>query len=193
MSLQDRTLQPTIWDSRRTWYGLIVLTLLLGIVWTLNSRVQDGTKPTASPPAPRTGFPAPDFTLATVDGQTVTLSELRGRPILINFWATWCPPCRAELPAIQATYERYADRGLVVLAVDMAEPPATVAAFAQELGLSFLIPLDQDGSVAEQYRVRAIPTSFFVDREGIVRSIFIGPMNEPIIEDRLRPLMGEAS
>ena len=183
--------QPTIWDRRPAWYGLMGLTLILSVAWIWLSRVPGPSDAAAAPPAPRAGFRAPDFTLATLDGQSVTLSELQGRPVLINFWATWCPPCRAELPAIQAAYDQYADQGLVVLGVDMAEPPDVVAAFVQQFGLRFPIPLDRDGEVATRYKVRAIPTSFFVDRQGIVRSVFIGPMNGPLIEDRLSQILTE--
>ncbi|MFQ5855599.1 MAG: TlpA family protein disulfide reductase [Anaerolineae bacterium] len=200
MSLKNEVLQPSVWAQREAWHGLMALSLILGVVWILVSRIPGQTDPTAAPPAPRAGFRAPDFTLGTLDGETVTLSDLQGQPVLINFWATWCPPCRAELPAIQAAYERYGDQGLpvrgtqtglVVLAVDMAESADAVAAFAQRFGLGFPIPLDRDGQVATQYRVRAIPTSFFVDREGVVRSVFTGPMNGPLIEDRLAQVMRE--
>jgi thiol-disulfide isomerase/thioredoxin len=113
----------------------MALTVLLSIAWILMSRVPGPIDPTAAPPAPRAGFRAPDFTLTTLDGETVTLSDLRGQPVLINFWATWCPPCRAEMPAIQAAYEQYAAQELVVLGVDMAESPQTVAGFVQESSL----------------------------------------------------------
>ena len=192
MSLRSERVRPSIWEQRATWYGLMASTLILGVFWILMSRVPGPADPTAAPPAPRTGFRAPDFTLTTLAGETVTLSDLRGRPVLINFWATWCPPCRAEMPAIQAAYERYAPQGLVVLGVDMAESPNVVAAFVERFGIRFPIPLDRDGRVATQYRVRAIPTSFFVDREGVVRSVFTGPMNTPLIEDRLSQILGEA-
>jgi peroxiredoxin len=192
-AVSGERVQPSIWDHRHTWHGLMALTLILGAAWLLASRVQSVADPKTLAPAPQAGFPAPDFTLTTLDGETVTLSALRGRPVLINFWATWCPPCRAELPAIQSAYDRYADQGLVVLAVDMAEPPQTVAAFAEEFGLRFPIPLDRDGQVAAQYRVRAIPTSFFVDREGVIRSVFIGPMNGPLIDNRLAQILREGT
>ena len=185
------SLWSSIWDRRATWHGLMALTLILGVLWIAASRVPGPADPAAAPPAPRTGFRAPDFTLTTLEGETVTLSDFKGQPVLINFWATWCPPCRAEMPAIQAAYERYAAQGLVVLGVDMAESPDVVAAFVQRFGIRFPIPLDRDEQVATQYRVRAIPTSFFVDREGVVRSTFTGPMNGPLIADRVSQILGE--
>ena len=194
-SIRSEVSAPSIWDRRGTWYGLMLLTLALGVVWILGSRaqVQPADAAAAQVAAPRAGFLAPDFTLTTLTGETISLSDLRGRPVFINFWATWCPPCRAEMPDIQAAYERYAGQGLVILGVNMAEPPGPVAAFVQEFGLTFPIPMDRDGRVATMYRIRAIPTSFFVDREGVIRSMFIGPMNGPIIEERLGQIMGEAS
>jgi cytochrome c biogenesis protein CcmG/thiol:disulfide interchange protein DsbE len=182
---------PSIWDHRRTWYGLMALTLILSVAWLLASRIQGTADPKTLVPAPQAGFLAPDFTLTTLEGETVTLSVLRGRAVLINFWATWCPPCRTELPTIQSAYDRYADQGLVVLAVDMAEPPQVVAAFAQKFALRFPILLDHDGEVAAQYQIRALPTSFFVDREGVIRSMFIGPMNGPLMDERLAQILGE--
>lgn len=192
MSLSNSSLQPSIWDRRATWHTLMTLSLILGTAWVMMSRISGQADPSMVPPAPRAGFRAPDFTLDTLDGESVTLSDLRGQAVLINFWATWCPPCRAELPTIQTAYDRHVDQGLVVLAVDMSESPQTVVAFARRFGLSFPIPLDRDGQVAAQYRVRAIPTSFFVDRESVVRSVFTGPMNRPLIEQRLSQILGEA-
>ena len=91
---------------------------------------------------------APDFTLATLDGGSIQLSDLRGQPIFINFWASWCGPCRAEMPHIQAAYETYSDDGLIVLGVDQLESPPPVAQFVDEYSLTFPIPLDSDGDVS---------------------------------------------
>ena len=93
--------------------------------------------PADATPAPLPDRPAPDFTLPTLDGTTVTLSELKGQVALINVWATWCPPCRAEMPTIQATYEQYREQGFTVLAVDLQEDPRTVAGFMREFKLTF--------------------------------------------------------
>lgn len=124
----------------------------------------------------QTGDKAPDFTLQTLNGEEVSLSDYRGEKVLINFWATWCPPCRAEMPDMQQLYE---DEDVNILAVNLTETEAglqNVESFIDEFGITFPIPLDEKVDVAHAYGVQPIPTSFFIDREGIVHSISIGPM-----------------
>jgi len=131
---------------------------------------------------PIVGAFAPDFTLPNLAGNNVTLSKLRGRAVLINFWATWCPPCRLEMPAIEQTYRKYREQGFVVLAVDLQESAELVQEFVDELGLTFPVLLDESGAVSRRYRVRAIPTSFFVNRQGVIVAIWRGAMSPDIIE-----------
>ena len=128
-------------------------------------------KPASSP---EVGSPAPDFTLPTLDGQTVKLSDFKGQPVFINFWATWCPPCLSEMPHIQAVFDDEASKGLVVLAVNVGEEQSTARHFIEQQGYTFPIALDVDGSIGEKYRVRAYPTSLFIDPEGVIRSIKVG-------------------
>jgi thiol-disulfide isomerase/thioredoxin len=117
---------------------------------------------------------APDFTLAQLSGDPLTLSNFRGKPALINFWATWCPPCRRELPALQAAYTAYQD-DIGFVAVNVKEDPAPVTALVQELGLNFPIALDSDGQVSNiAYEVRGLPTTVFVDANGVVVARHIG-------------------
>ena len=124
---------------------------------------------------PVVGNPAPDFALEDLSGRTVRLGELKGRPVLINFWATWCPPCLKEIPEIQRFYARYRGQ-LEVLGVDVAEPRERVEAFVRRGGYSWTFLLDTHGRVTEQYLVMGLPTSFFLDAGGIVRARHIGPM-----------------
>jgi peroxiredoxin len=131
------------------------------------------------------GAAAPDFTLQSLGGEMVRLSDFKGHPILINFWATWCGPCRLEMPAISARYEQYMPE-LIVLAVDFAENENQVAAFTDELGLAFDPLLDPPGAVSDLYLVRHYPTSFFVDKEGVIQAVHIGFMTE----DKLDELLG---
>ena len=182
------------WDSRSTWRGLMILLLTLGVLWIAISRVpaEAAALRHNRPPLPRSGYPAPDFTLETLEGKTVTLSDLNGEVVLINFWATWCPPCRAEMPAIQEVYEEYRDQGFTVLAVNQRESQGRVAAFMDELGLTFPVPLDREGRVSARYRVNALPTTFFVDRAGIIRDVTIGgPMARIFIESQITSLLAE--
>lgn len=126
------------------------------------------------PPPHPASFPAPDFTLPTLSGGPIRLSELRGKVVLLNFWATWCVPCRTEMPSLEALYQRYQDRGLEVLAVNLDMlSTAGVEAFVQEGGVTFRIALDPSWSTARNYRVVGLPTTYLIDRGGnlVVREV----------------------
>ena len=134
--------------------------------------------------------PAPDFALQDLEGQTVTLSDLRGSPVMLNFWATWCGPCRHEMPFIQQIYEEWLDKGLVLLTINLRETPAKVEEFMQSNGLSFPALLDRDGSVSLEYNVSGIPTTFFIDKDGIIQEKRIGSFSSAAeIEDYLDEIM----
>lgn len=135
--------------------------------------------------APVQGSVAPDFTLMNLDGGELQLSDFRGHPVLINLWATWCGPCRLEMPAIQDRFESYEEDGFVVLAVDFDEPVSAVEDFRDELGLTFQILLDPGANVQKLYRNRNYPTSFFVDEAGVIQVHHIGVMTEDQLDDNL--------
>ena len=142
--------------------------------------------PTSTPaPAPVVGAPAPDFTLKDLSGHEVALSSHTGHVVLINFWATWCGPCLVEMPAIERRYEALKDEGFVVLAVDDDEAITDVSAFARELDLTFTVLLDPGAAVNDLYRVRGLPTSFVVDREGVIQQLHIGLMTEEQLDGYL--------
>ncbi|HRN50513.1 MAG TPA: TlpA disulfide reductase family protein [Anaerolineales bacterium] len=134
---------------------------------------------------PVVGSPAPDFVLNNLQGEPVRLSELRGQPVLLNFWATWCGPCRQEMPTIQA---RYNQGGFAVLAVDFAESRQQVQGFLDEIGVDLPVLLDSDGSVQELYRVRGYPSTFFIDAQGIIRFFHIGELSAADIDTYLRQM-----
>ena len=122
------------------------------------------------------GVQAPDFALATPDGkQNLSLASLRGKVVLLNFWATWCPPCREEMPSMERLSQEFKDQGLAVVAVDLQESPKQVARFMKDFRLSFPAALDADGKVAARYQVRALPSTFLVDRAGRVVGQAAGP------------------
>ena len=138
------------------------------------------------------GEPAPEFRLETPAGDSRALSDFAGQPLLLNFWATWCAPCRAEMPFLEAVYAKHADEGLVVLGVNVQEPTAVVAPYLDELGLTFPVLLDLDGDVSRLYRVGSYPTSVLVDREGRIVTIRRGAfVNEPDINLSLSMIMPE--
>jgi len=134
-----------------------------------------GTNPTGEAPAAREGRAAPDFRLPTLDGGVVTLDGLRGKYVLINFWASWCGPCRGETPDLQALAERTGGDGLVVVGVNQQEPAEVAGSFAREFGVTYPVALDRDGGVSSGYNVaHGLPVSVLVDPRGVVRAIFVG-------------------
>jgi peroxiredoxin len=118
---------------------------------------------------------AEDFTLPTPDGATFRLSEQRGKVVLVNFWATWCPPCLEEMPAMERLWRRHKDAGFVLVAVSLDTDPKKVPPFVSARKFSFPIALDPKMGVAEKYGVRALPSSFVLDRDGTVAGIALGP------------------
>jgi len=180
---------------KRRWEILMLVSLATGILWTLVSRVPSAVDaPLSTSPSPREGFLAPDFTLDTLDGTKVTLSKLRGKIVLINLWATWCPPCRAEMPALENAYKQYKDSGVVVLGLNVTNQDSEkdIPPFVDEFGLTFPILLDRDGSVSALYQLKGLPTTYFVNREGIIRTVVVGgPMNETFIRSKIEALLQE--
>ena len=129
------------------------------------------------------GSLAYDFTLQDLDGNSHTLSDFRGRPVIINFWATWCAPCRIEMPELQAAYERYQDAGLVILALDNDESPDAVRSFFyDEMDLTFTPLLDDGADVANLYSVFNFPSTYFVNADGKITAVHRGPMLESQID-----------
>jgi cytochrome c biogenesis protein CcmG, thiol:disulfide interchange protein DsbE len=168
--------------------------LILGLAWIFISRPTPGSVTNGLIPAPATGFLAPDFELETLDSQTVKLSDLRGRVVLLNFWASWCPPCKAEMPAIQQVYDDYQDRGFVVLAVNATNQDSreNAQAFLAENNLSFPVPLDVLGETTLRYKVSSFPTTFLIAPDGIIREVVVGgPMAEAALRARVEKLLEE--
>lgn len=132
------------------------------------------------------GNMAPDFELTSLEGEPVKLSDYRGKKVLLNFWATWCPPCRAEMPHMEAFYKDYKDKDVVILGVNLthtAKFASDVPEFVEEFGLTFPILLDNKGKVSDEfYQVIAYPTTFVIDSKGIISERFRGAINYEIME-----------
>lgn len=168
--------------------------LIIGAAWIGVSTQLPGGTETPGIPAPKAGFLAPDFTLDTLDGETVTLSELRGQAVIVNIWASWCLPCRAEMPALQTVYDEYTSQGLSLLAVNATSQDSIAAAagFIDELGLDFPVLLDTDGEVGRLYQVSALPSTFFIYPDGTIAEVVIGgPMAEALLRTRVERLLEE--
>ena len=127
-----------------------------------------------APAAPATGSAAPDFTLKSDSGRNLKLSELRGEVVMINFWATWCAPCREEMPLLNQLYEQYRKVGFTLLAINVDDDPAKARVMARKLGVSFPVLFDTDKRVSKLYDVAAMPSTLLIDRDGRVRYVHRG-------------------
>lgn len=171
------------------------------------------TRPLGSPPAGQTsdpaasffvlgngsggleiGRPAPDFAgqsngqrvpLSDLDARPITLADLRGRPVWVVFWATWCPPCQRETPDLRATFEAHQQDGLSLIAIDLQEPADVVRGYVRTFGLGYTIGLDSTGAISETYGVFGLPTHYFIDRQGVIRDRNFGPLTREQMEQRV--------
>lgn len=128
---------------------------------------------------------APDFELVTLKGESVKLSDYKGKKVILNFWATWCPPCKAEMPHMQKFYEENKEDGIDILAVnltDMDNGKKSIESFVKDYELTFEIPLDQKGVIGRQYQAFTIPTSYMIDTKGVISNKIVGPMDEEMMK-----------
>lgn len=136
-------------------------------------------------------YPAPELTLKDLKGEQVSLAGLRGQVVLVNSWATWCPPCKAEMPTLQAYYESHRDQGFVVVAIEAGEPQNEVAEFAKKLRLTFSVWPDPETKALRAFRNGSLPSSYVIDRQGVVRLAWTGAISQGMLEKHLTPLLRE--
>ena len=135
------------------------------------------------------GSPAPDVTFDTLDGSKQPLRAAFGKPLIVNFFATWCVPCKAELPLIESRYVKLRSQGLTVLGVDEQETPKAVRTFTHAHGVTYPIVIDGTGSAFDAYAGHAIPTSLFIDRNGVLQAVHVGYLTADILDDELQKIM----
>jgi len=150
-----------------------ILRLALIVILVLGLLVM-GCSSRSEPKVAQVGGVAPDFKLQSLDGQSVSLNDFKGKPVLINFWASWCGPCVYEMPFLQQIYEEWSDRGLVLLAINVGESSSTIEKFMQEHNLSLSVLLDTKKIVAREYNIMAYPTTFFIDKDGVIQEKIMG-------------------
>lgn len=184
-----------MWLSLRQHWSLIsILVLVFSAGWIIFTPLPPGGTTGGEIPAPREGFLAPDFSLEDAQGNIVRLSDLRGQPVLVNWWASWCAPCEAEMPAMQEVYEDYSPEGFTILAVNTTfqDSRENALVFVENRNLTFPVLFDLDGAGARQYLVRLMPTSFFIDREGIIQRVVLGgPMSKALLRAEIERLLAE--
>jgi len=183
--------------------NLLAIVVLLGLVvwgsydWMKektdsrigNSQIQQTQEDISNLPIGiQKGNVAPDFELKNLAGESIKLSDLRGKKVIVNMWATWCPPCRAEMPDMQRIFEKYKDDGVAILGVNLTKSeqrPENVAAFLEEFGITFPVVLDTESEVAALYQIQPIPTSYLIDSRGVIQEKVIGSMDYAMMKDIL--------
>lgn len=142
------------------------------------------------PVAPEEGAVAMPIALPDItSGETISLAAWRGQPVIINFWATWCGPCEAETPLLEAAYVRYQDKGLKIIGMDVGESLFDVRAWRVRQGVTYNLAIDRDGRLISLYRVRGLPTTFFIGRDGVIKQIQYGPVNAAMLDAAIQSLL----
>lgn len=171
-----------------------IFLILAGFVWVWISRVDPDATTPASIQAPQQGFLAPNFELETLSGSRVAIDDLRGKAVILNFWASWCPPCRAEMPAFQQALEENSDNDLAILGVNATNQDSLldVENFLQEYRIGLTIPLDVNGQVSRLYQIHSLPTTFFINKQGIINKVIIGgPIPLSLLRIEIQQLLQE--
>lgn len=165
---------------RRWWVLLIIAVLHAGVAFAADA-------PPQTLPVVATPFVAPDFTLPGEDGKTYRLKDYRGKVVVINFWATWCPPCRYEMPSLERAWNQLKDQDVVVLAINVGETADVIFEFTGTYPMSFPLPMDLDGAVTKQYPTTGLPTTYIVNPEGMVTHRAVGSRewNDPQLMNAL--------
>ena len=179
--------------KNKSWPLFAISMLALGLIWIWISRTTPENQERLVIQAPHQGFAAPSFELKNSEGKIVTLSSLRGQVVVVNFWASWCPPCRAEMPALESVSEDYVKQGVVILGINATNQDSSQSAqaFMAEMGLNFPILFDTDGAVSKLYQVSALPSTFFIGRDGIIQEVIIGgPISSSHLRISIEQLLG---
>jgi len=174
-------------NERVRWIPFWAMTITLVIVtgfWKINKNLQEPLQPIEAyqsenqqqpPPSKIEGKLAPDFTLPTMDGKAMTLADYRGKVVFLNIWATWCPPCREEMPSMQNLHEKFKGKDFAMLTISIDEDTELVRPFMEELGLTFPVAFDPEQTVASQYGITGVPETFLIDKNGVVMHHIVGP------------------
>jgi cytochrome c biogenesis protein CcmG/thiol:disulfide interchange protein DsbE len=141
---------------------------------------------------PRESGMVPDFTLTGFDGRVVTLSKLRGKVVIINFWASWCPPCREEAAYLEQTWRKYEDRGVVFIGVDYVDTEKPALAYIKEFDITYINGPDLGTRIAQSFNIKGVPETYFVAKNGELRGVHIGPMKSPQLDEKIDELLAES-
>jgi len=193
---QEKTPKKTYLPYLLAGAGLILIAIA-GVAFGTSQARQDDSPAgeetggeTIFPPA-ELDRPAPELTLDSLDGERVSLADFRGEVVLVNNWATWCPPCRAEMPELNAYYHDHKEQGFRVVAVEAGDPAETVRAFVKEEGIDFTVLLDPENQSLKGFQNASLPNSYVIDRDGNLVLAWTGAINQATLEEHVTPLLEE--
>ena len=177
--------------SNRFEFWLVVMTfvLFLGGFWIALNRVVVPAQTTQLEPAPVKGHPAPEIALVSTTGESLKLSDFRGKPVIINFWATWCAPCRVETPELQDLHRERGNEVIIFSVNATAQDQGNIDGFIEEFGMTFPVVLDPDAVAFKDYNVLGLPTTVFVGADGVIREVFTGPVNRAYMESKIPEML----
>jgi peroxiredoxin len=187
-------------SNRITRRSTAIVTLIAGGIFLLGAglipllvNAQQKALTSVSPiiPPVTSNYPAPQLTLSDLQGKSVSLEDYRGKVVLVNNWATWCPPCKIEMPELQAYYAAHAAEGFVIVSIESGEPADQVASFVKEYGMTFPVWLDPQILALEAFQNWNLPSSYIIDRDRIVRLSWTGGINQATLEQFVTPLLEE--
>lgn len=159
----------------------VILALLALLAWGLK-KAQAG---------PRDSGMAPDFTITGYDGRKVVLSELRGKVVIVNFWASWCPPCREEAAYLESTWRKYKDKGVVFIGVDWVDTQKEALAYIKEFDITYINGPDIGTRIGTLYNIKGVPETYYVAKNGELRGVHIGPLKLPELDNKIEELLAE--
>ena len=180
--------QPTAPPAHGRLRAGIILTF--AVLLTLLGLFAAGLK--KSQAGPRESGMAPDFTLTGFDGRVATVSKLRGQVVIINFWASWCPPCREEAAYLEQTWRKYKDRGVVFIGVDYVDTEKPALAYIKEFDITYINGPDLGTRISQSFNIKGVPETYFVAKNGELRGVHIGPMKSPQLDEKIDELLAEA-
>ena len=167
----------------------VVILVIAGFAALLLAGLLFNEAPTGASGAERVSHPADDFTLPLFDGGEITLSDLRGTPVVINFWASWCPPCREEARDLERVWRHYQPQGVTFIGVDIQDKREDALAYIAEFDVTYPNGQDLDGRITIDYGVGGIPVTFFIDKEGMIDSRWVGAISESLLVARIEELL----
>ena len=189
ISSPPSTIEEIVQGAGRPRRSSAVILLAFALVLALLALLAWGLKKAQAGPV-ESGL-APDFSLTGIDGRKVTLSELRGQVVIINFWASWCPPCREEAAYLEQTWRKYQDQGVVFIGVDYVDTEKEALAYIQEFDITYINGPDIRTEISDAYNIKGVPETFYVSKSGELRGVHIGPLKAPELDQKIDELLAE--